>query len=337
MTLTSRHHAGRISYFSVMQALVLTADTFGITTVSDPLPSAGQSCVSVLAAGLNRRDQWIREGKYAKIMYPAILGSDACGLTESGQRVIIDPSFDWGNDAAAQSADYHILGMPSQGTIAQMVCVPTVNLHPAPQHCTDVQAAALPLAGVTAYRAVMVRGALQPNETVVITGIGGGVATLAMQMALAAGARVFVTSGSDAKIERAKQLGASGGVNYHDDTWVKQLVAMAGSVDLAIDSAGGRVLNDLSAVVRPGGRIVFYGATTGPTPLLNLHRIFWKQLDVRGSTMGSPADFRAMLAFVNKHRIVPVVDCEVPFHDAVRAFDLIATSDQFGKIVITMS
>ncbi|MBU3740706.1 MAG: zinc-binding dehydrogenase [Candidatus Kapabacteria bacterium] len=320
-----------------MQALVLTSDTFGITTVSDPVPVAGETCVKVLAAGLNRRDQWIREGKYAKIVYPAILGSDACGLTDKGERVIIDPSFDWGDNAAAQSSGYHILGMPSQGAIAQKVCVPTANLHPAPTHCTDVQAAALPLGGVTAYRALMVRGALQPNETVVITGIGGGVATLAMQMALAAGARVFVTSGSDTKIERAKQLGAAGGVNYHDDAWPKKLEAMAGAADLAIDSAGGRVLNDLTAVVRPGGRIVFFGATTGPTPLLNLHRIFWKQLDIRGSTMGSADDFRAMLAFVNKHRIIPVIDSEIPFHDAVRAFDLIATSDQFGKIVITMS
>lgn len=319
-----------------MQALVLTEDTFGIATVPDPFPEPGCTRIKVVAAALNKRDQWIREGKYAKIVYPAILGSDVCGRTITADRVIVDPSFAWGNAKAAQGEQYNILGMPTQGTIAQTVCVPTDNIYPAPAHLSDVQAAALPLAGITAYRALMVRGAVQATDTVVITGIGGGVATMVLQMARAVGARVFVTSGSDAKIERAMALGATGGVNYHRDTWTKELAEMAGPVDLAIDSAGGRVLNDLTAVMRPGGRIVFYGATLGPTPLLNLHRIFWKQLTIMGSTMGSPQDFAAMLAFVSKHRIAPVIDSEVPFHDAVRAFDMLAMSDQFGKIVITV-
>jgi NADPH:quinone reductase-like Zn-dependent oxidoreductase len=319
-----------------MQALVLTASSFGITTVPDPEPGPGEVRLRVSAAAVNRRDQWIREGMYSKIEYPSILGSDVCGTMPSGHRVIVDPSMYWGDDEAAQSNEYQILGMPSAGTIAQYVCVPEANIHPAPAHLSDSQAAALPLAGVTAYRALMVRGGLQPGETVLITGIGGGVATMVLQMALAVKARVLVTSGSDAKIERAVAMGAHGGVNYHDEAWPKRLRRQFGDIDLAVDSAGGRVLNDLTGVVRPGGRIVFFGATLGPTPLLNLHRIFWKQLTIMGSTMGSARDFRQMLDLVNRHNIVPVVDCEVPFLDAVRGFDLIATSDQFGKIVITM-
>lgn len=319
-----------------MQALVLDASSFAVTTVSDPIPGPNETRISVRAAALNRRDQWIRDGKYAKIVLPAVLGSDACGITDDGRRVVIDPSFEWGDDPRAQGQRYHILGMPTQGTLAQQICVPDTNVHAAPSHLTDLEATALPLAGVTAYRSVVVRGTVQAGETVLVTGIGGGVATLAMAMALAAGARVYVSSSSQAKIDKAMALGATGGVRYTDPQWPKQLTEMAGPIDVTIDSAAGASMNDVTSVMRPGGRIVVYGATLGAVPQMNMHRVFWKQLSIMGSTMGTADDFAAMLRYVEQHRIVPVIDSVFAFHDVVRAFERIRMSDQFGKIVVDL-
>lgn len=319
-----------------MRALVLTADTFGIQTVNDPIAAAGSVRVAVTAAALNRRDQWIREGRYPGIALPAVLGSDGCGTTDDGRRVVIDPSMLWGDDARAQGRQFHIVGMPTQGTLAEYICVPMENVHDAPRHLSDEQVAALPVAGVTAYRAVCVRGAVQKGETVLITGIGGGVATMALTMALAAGAQVYVTSGSTAKIEKAVALGARGGVLYTDEDWATQLNAMAGPIDLAIDSAGGDGLNGITAAMRPGGRVVMYGATRGPVPSMNVHRVFWKQLTIMGSTMGTAQDFADMLRYVSAHGIVPIVDSVTPFADVTTAFDKMAMADQFGKVVVTL-
>jgi zinc-binding alcohol dehydrogenase/oxidoreductase len=329
-------HPASLWQFAAMNALVLDASSFSITTIPDPLPGPGEIAVTVLAAALNRRDQWIRDGKYAKIDLPAVLGSDACGLTADGRRVVINPSFNWGDDPRAQGHGFHILGMPTQGTLAQRITVPEANVHTAPSHLSDLQAAALPLAGVTAYRSVVVRGMVRPDETVLVTGIGGGVATLAMAMALACGARVYVSSGSQSKLDKAIALGAAGGVLYTDPQWPKQLTEMAGPIDVAIDSAAGAPMNDVTSVMRPGGRIVVYGATLGTVPQMNMHRVFWKQLTIMGSTMGTPDDFAAMLRFVETHRIVPVIDSVFPFADAVSAFERIRMSDQFGKIVVDL-
>jgi len=319
-----------------MKALILDTSTFGVATMPDPVPGPGETSITVHAAALNRRDQWIRDGKYAKIVLPAVLGSDACGVTDDGRRVVIDPSFDWGDDPRAHGSRYHILGMPTQGTLAQRICVPSANVHPAPSHLSDLEAAALPLAGVTAYRSVVVRGTVQADETVLVTGIGGGVATLAMAMAMAAGARVFVSSGSQAKLDKAITLGAAGGVLYTDPQWPRLLNEMAGQIDVAIDSAAGTTMNDVTSVMRPGGRIVVYGATLGAVPQMNMHRVFWKQLTIMGSTMGTPDDFSAMLRYVETHRITPVIDSVFPFADAVNAFERIRMSDQFGKIVVDL-
>lgn len=327
-----------------MNAVVLTSSGLETQTVPAPTPAAGEVRIALSAAALNRRDQYIRDGRYAKIQLPCVLGSDGCGVVDMapteashllGQRVVIDPSFDWGTNPAAQGPHFSILGMPRQGTFAEYVCVPWQNVHLAPSHLSDAEAAALPLAGLTAYRATMVQGAVKRGDVVLVTGIGGGVATMVMQFALAAGATVWVTSGSDAKLERARELGARGGANYHVATWTADLANAVSGFDCIVDSVGGDLVNDLTGLARAGGRIVFYGTSRGAVPSLNLHRIYWKQLHLVGSTMGTPEDFRAMLDVVQQHQLRPVVDSVYPLAQAEQAFDRMKQSEQLGKIVIS--
>jgi len=327
-----------------MKALVLDANGLSVHDVPPPECPAGHVRVRLHAAALNHRDVYITEGKYAKIVYPSILGSDGCGVvTESpvapsllGKRVIIDPSMTWDGDDRAQGSGFTVLGMPTQGTLAAEICVPMEHVHEAPSHLSDAQAAALPLAGVTAWRATMHQGALEAGQTVLITGIGGGVALAALQFAVAAGARVLVSSTSDAKIARAIELGAAKGFNITHDGWSKTAGA-EGPVDLVVDSVGGEYINDYTNIVRPGGRIVVYGASRGVVPSLNIHRIFWKQIQLIGSTMGTSKNFADMLTFVTKHSIVPVVDSEFALIEAPCAFERMKQAQQFGKIVVRCS
>lgn len=329
------------------KALTLSEEVgLHFTEQSFPTLKEGEALVRIKAAALNHRDQFIREGLYPGIQYPAILGSDACGLVEDvkdaksrnliGQEVIINPGLDWGSNEAAQSRDFHILGMPSTGVFAQYAVVPVKNLYHKPQHLSAAQAAALPLGGLTGYRALMVKGQLQPAQKLLITGIGGGVAQIVLQMAAAKNADVYVTSGENAKIQRARELGALDGANYHQNDWAHQLKKRSGGFDLVIDSAGGDQWNALIDLLSPGGKLVFYGATMGQPKNLNVHKAFWKQLTLEGSTMGSDQDFEAMLAFMEKHRVVPTVDSIRPFDDIIEAFDQMKAGSQFGKLVVKM-
>ncbi|MEX2188985.1 MAG: zinc-binding dehydrogenase [Pirellulales bacterium] len=308
--------------------------------------AAGEVVVRLKAAALNRRDYWITQGMYPGIEPPVILGSDGAGVVSQigdgvdeawlGRDAIINPGLDWGDDLSAQSSKFTILGLPRDGTFATEVAVPATQLHGKPAHLDWREAAALPLAGMTAYRALFSQGGLQSGETVLITGIGGGVATFALQLAVAAGAIVWVTSSSDDKIQRAVGLGARSGFNYKDADWAKQCAKTVGAANLIVDSAGGAGYASLVQLAAAGGRIVNYGATAGPPEKLDLFKVFWKQLRLQGSTMGSPADFAAMLALVEKHRIAPIVDATFPLADGNRAIELMASSPQFGKYVLEM-
>lgn len=328
-----------------MKALVLSST--GLATGEWPQPPMrdGFARVKVLTAGLNRRDQWIREGKYANIALPVVLGSDACGIVLDapsstsyvGAKVIVDPTLVWGDNSKAQGPDFSILGMPSQGTLAEEIVVPVANLYRVPEHLTNEQAAALPMAGVTAYRAVLLQGGCSHDCTAVITGIGGGVALTAFTMALAIGARVFVTSTSDEKLAKARAMGASGGVNTTNEGWAKDLAAQAGTIDLIVDSLGGSPFNDLMNIIRPGGRIVSYGATLGIVEKFSMHRLFWKQLHIIGSTMGTAADFGDMMEFVKLHKLIPIVDSVVTLEDTPNALERLQRGEQFGKIVVSIS
>ena len=194
----------------------------------------------------------------------------------------------------------------------------------------------MPLASVTAYRALATRARVQSGEIVLITGIGGGVATCALVIATHLGAKVYVTSGSDAKLEAAKTHGADGGVNYRKDDWTKTLIAQIGTrPDVVIDGAGGETFNKSLDVLRPGGRLVSYGSTTGAAQSVEIRRIFWKQLNVLGSTMGAPGDFAAMVKLY-QGGLRPVIDKVFPLEQAADAHRRMEAGDQFGKIVLTI-
>jgi zinc-binding alcohol dehydrogenase/oxidoreductase len=192
----------------------------------------------------------------------------------------------------------------------------------------------LPLAGVTAYRAVMTRARLTPGEKVLITGVGGGVALFALQFAVAAGAEVVVTSGSVEKLDKAMAMGAMGGANYRDVGFVERLKSLAGAFDVIVDGAAGDGLNDLMDLAAPGGRVVLYGATRGNPAQVVARRIFWKQLNVLGSTMGSPEDFGSMVKFVTRNGVKPVVDRVFGLEQGEAAFRWMNEGKQFGKIVV---
>lgn len=310
----------------------------------DLVPGTGEVVVQLKAAALNRRDYWITQGMYPGIKPPVILGSDGAGIVvRTGsevanswqeREVVLNPGLDWGDRQSSQSPEFSILGLPRDGTLATQVAVPATQLHPKPAHLSWQQTAALPLAGMTAYRALFSQGTLREGETVLITGIGGGVATFALQFAVAAGAEVWVTSSSDEKIQRALEMGARGGFNYKEENWSKDANRQGVTPDLIIDSAGGASYLSLVSLAAPGGRIVSYGATTGHAEKLDLFKVFWKQLHLIGSTMGSPADFAAMLTFVGEERIVPVVDSVLPLAEGNAAIDSMRSSPQFGKFVL---
>lgn len=312
----------------------------------DPVPGPGEVLVRLFAAALNHRDAFIREGKYAGIQLPAVLGSDGAGEVVAvgegvddsmlGWHVVINPGFDWGPDARVQAPEFRILGMPDHGTYAELVKVPAAYVHTMPSSLSREEAAALPLAGLTAFRAVVTRGQTQVDENVLVTGVGGGVATFAVQMARYCGARVFVTSGSESKLARAQEFGAFAGVSYKDPDWVKRLRDLTdGGPDLIIDSAGGPQFDQLIDLVRPGGRIVTYGATLGAVPNVQIRRIFWKQITVMGSTMGTNAEFIEMLKWFESGAISPIVDCVYPLAQASEAHRRMEQAEQFGKIVLT--
>ncbi|MDF7813736.1 zinc-binding dehydrogenase [Hymenobacter sp. YC55] len=332
-----------------MQALVLDGinQVVQLREVPTPQPGPGQVQVQLHAAALNHRDVWIQKGQYAGLKFPIILGADGAGIVTEvgegvdqslrGQEVLINPSHNWGNNPAAQGRDFTILGLPHDGTFAEYVCVPAQYVLGKPAHLSFEQAAALPLGGVTAYRALFTRAALQAGERVLINGIGGGVALLALQMAIAAGAEVWVTSGSEEKIEKAVALGAKGGISYKAEKWPITLSQQAGGgFDVVVDSAGGPGFGDLLDAANPGGRIVFYGATNGNVPDLAVRKVFWKQLSLLGSTMGTEQDFTEMVRFFEQHQLVPVVDQIFLLGEGETALRHMEDSLQFGKIVLNI-
>ncbi len=327
-----------------MKALILSEPSkIEIADIDKPVPRTGQALVRMRAASLNHRDLWCLQGKYPNIAYGTVLGSDGAGIVEAtaegehqdwiGREVIINPNINWGNNPQVQSSQYKILGMPVNGTFAEYIVVDIDRLHGKPKHLDYSAASALPLGGLTAYRAVFRQGKIDSDKTVLITGIGGGVAQFAFLFALVTRAKVYVTSSKDDQLAKAKALGARGGFNYKIEKW--EALASQVGFDVIIDSAGGDSLNTLIKLLNPGGKIVFYGATTGIPSSLNVHRMFWNQLLLQGTTMGNDEEFEAMSKFVEDHEIVPIVDSVRPFHNIVEAFDIMNSGSQSGKLVVT--
>jgi zinc-binding alcohol dehydrogenase/oxidoreductase len=330
-----------------MKAIVLNLSLpQGIELLDLPIPELkpGEVLVKVKASALNHRDEWCRIGKYANLKNGIVLGSDGAGTVEKvnsesdskwiGKEVIIHPGINWGTDQKAQSRSFEILGMPRNGTLAEYVAVPADRLVEKPQHLSWEQAAALPLAGLTAYRALFYQGQLVAGENVLVTGFGGGVAQFAAQFAMAAGGILAVSSSKNWKLEMAKEMGAPNVLDYTQSNWTSDAIDTIGGFDLIIDGAAGDTLNQLTQVCKPGARIVIYGATRGVPESLEIRRVFWNQLKIIGSTMGSDSDFEEMLRFVSEKDIKPVVDQIFSLVDAEVAFDRMRAGEQLGKIVL---
>lgn len=330
-----------------MQAVQLTEtgapDVLRLSEVADPTAAPGVVVVRIKAAALNRRDVYLRKG-IAPSPLPVIPGSDGAGIVEAigdgvtnvavGDEVIILPSLAWGAGEAAPAPGFRILGGPDNGTYAELIGIPAENVFPKPARLSWEQAAALPLAGLTAYRALHSRARLQAGETVLILGIGGGVATFALHLAKAAGARVVVTSSSDEKLAKAADLGADIGVNYTTDGWVDQVrSATDGGVDVVIDSVGSTWPDSINSC-RAGGRVVVFGGTGGAKAELMVRPVTTGQISLLGSTMGSPRDFAGLLDAVNSQTWVPVIDSVRPLAEAADAHTREEAGQHFGKLVL---
>lgn len=327
-----------------MHAVVLTAhggpDVLECTDHPDPVPGPGQVVVGLRAAALNWHDCLLRQGAYPAYPVPIVPGSDGAGVRrDTGEEVLILPSLRWGADERAPGPDWEILGDKTDGTYAELVCVPEECVFPKPAGWSWQEAAALPLAGLTAQRALFSRGGLKPGETVLILGAGGGVATIAISLAHAAGARVLVTSSADEKIAHAVSLGATGGVRYDRDGWVEEVRAQAGvdGIDLVVDSVGSTWAEALTAL-RPGGRLVSFGATGSAEAQVDVRRFYFSQQTVLGSTMGSPRDFADLLAAIAAGPSWrPAIDSAWPLAEAAAAHAAMERREHTGKLVLEIA
>ncbi len=318
---------------------------FEVREQKPPVPVKDQALVRLHAASLNHRDLWIRSEQSNVSEHGIILGSDGCGVVEAvgeegdasliGKEVIINPSLEWGKEPGFQSDAFKILGYPDHGTFASHIVISKKYLHDKPQHLTATEAAAVPLSALTAYRALFTKARLRPGEKVLITGIGGGTALWALQLAVAFQAKVFVTSSSKEKMDRALALGATGAFNYKQAGWVDEAKKQHRGFDVVIDSAAGPQFKNLLDVAMPGGRVVVFGRTAGDMSDIPPRLIFSKQLSIHGTMMGTRDEFLSMLDFIEKRQVHPVIDSTFTLDQIESAFERMTSAHQFGKIVIS--
>jgi NADPH:quinone reductase-like Zn-dependent oxidoreductase len=294
----------------------------------DPSPGDGEVLVRLRAAALNHIDLWIRKGQ-PSVPKPRILGSDGAGeRVDTGERVVINPGLD---DGAL------IVGEHIDGTDAELIAVPEEYVHPIPAALSFEEAAAFPLVFETAYRMLVTRAALQEGEWVLVWGVGGGVGSAALAIAKAVGARVIATSSSDAKLRRAQEFGADVVVNHASgDVRAAVKEATGAGADVVVEHVGEATWKTSLAAVKAGGRVVVCGATTGANPPAQLHRVWWKQLTILGSTMGTREDFAGAYDLVASGRARPVVDEVFPLEQARAAHERLESAEQLGKIVLSI-
>src|SRR5690348_12895378 len=280
---------------------------------------------------MNHLDVWVRKG-LPSAPKPRILGADGAGvIAGTDERVVINPGI------VGPDGKTHIVGETMDGTHAELIAMPRDYVHPIPDALSFEEAAAFPLVFVTAYRMLVTRARLEEGEWVLVWGIGGGVATAALAIAKALGARVIATSSSDAKLERARELGADAVVNHATgDVAAAVKEATGGGAAVVVETVGDATWKTTLQAVAPGGRIVVCGATSGPNPPASLHRVWWKQLDVLGSTMGTRADFEGAFELVKSGRARPVIDRVYPLDETRAAHERLEAGEQFGKIVLTI-
>ena len=299
--------------------------------VPDPEPADGEVLIELRAASLNHLDIWIRKG-LPSVPKPRILGADGAGvIAGTDERVVINPGIVSGGKT-------HIVGETMDGTHAELIAIPRDFVHPIPGDLSFEEAAAFPLVFETAYRMLVHRARLQAGEWVLIWGIGGGVATAALSLAKALGAQVIVTSSSDAKLQQARELGADATVNHETDDVVAHVKEVTGGgAHVVVDDVGEATWKRTLDAARVEGRVVVCGATTGPNPPAALHRVWWKQLSILGSTMGTPDDFKGAYDLIAAGKARPVVDMVFPLADARLAHDRLEAGEQLGKIVLSIS
>jgi NADPH:quinone reductase-like Zn-dependent oxidoreductase len=316
-----------------------------IEDVDKPKPVKDQLLIKLSHAALNHRDLWILK-EQPSVNNPAgvILGSDGAGIVEMvgedadpswiGAEVIINPSLEWGDNPIVNGNSFRILGNPDNGTFAEYIVISKKYVFEKPENLSIEESAAIPLSGITAYRALFSKARLRAKEKVLITGAGGGAALMALQYAVGYLARVYVTSGSDQKIQKAKSLGAVEGFNYKDSEWVKKAQQSASGFDIIIDTAGGPDFPKLLDLALPGARIVNFGRTAGNIGEINTRLLFSKQLSIFGTTMGTRDEFLSMIDFVESRKLKPVIDQIIPFQNIEDAIKRMESSEQFGKIVL---
>lgn len=333
-----------------MKAVVLGEvggpENLAIQEIDTPEPGPGEVRVQLKTSALNRRDYWITLGMYPGMQLPCVAGSDGAGVVDAvgggvessliGKEVVIYPAREWGDSQRCFGENFRVLGMPDQGTFAEYICVPAGDVHARPSHLDWSQSAAVPLAGLTSWRAAVTHGEVGPGHKVLVTAAGSGVASFAILWCVNRGAEVYVTSGTDSKIETARANGAVEGVNYRDEDCYKKLRAKSGGFDVIIDSAGGNGMNALLNTLSAAGRYVFFGSTLGNSSKgLDMAKLFFRHIRIQGTTMGSPEEFRAMVDFLCEKKIAPVVDRVLPMDSAVEAHKLMADFSQTGKIVLS--
>ncbi|MDQ3278088.1 MAG: zinc-binding dehydrogenase [Bacteroidota bacterium] len=315
-----------------------------VEEVDLPVPATGQVLIALHYAALNHLDLWIWDEQ--SLDTPVISGADGSGVVHTvgngvderwiGKEVIINPALYWGNGEKVYAETFQILGNPTNGTFAEWITIPVDYISEKPPHLSLKEAAALPLAALTAYRALFTKAQLTPLDKVLITGIGGGAALYLLQMTVAIGATVYVTSSSHEKLQKAVQWGAKDGYNYNDTGWVQKAKAAAGGFDVIIDSAGGNGFARLTEVANAGARIVLFGRTAGNINHLKPGLIFNKQLQILGTVMGSPREFEAMLAFYCQHKLKPIIDKEFALQDINVAREYMRSGKHCGKIILNI-
>ncbi|HET8652572.1 MAG TPA: zinc-binding dehydrogenase [Gaiellaceae bacterium] len=296
----------------------------------NPEPGPGDVLIRLRAASLNRLDLWIRQG-LPSVPKPRILGADGAGLDPEGRRIVINPGIEHGDRIS-------VVGEHMDGTHAELIAVPESNVYPLPDGISFEEAAAFPLVFETVYRMLVTRAALQEGEWVLVWGAGSGIGSAALVIARALGGRVVATSSSDAKLELARGLGAEVVVNHTRDDVLEAVKKATGGpgVDVVVEHVGEATWQTSLQAARPHGRIAVCGATTGPNPKAALHRIWWKQLTILGSTMGTKEDFEGAYELVKSGRATPVVDSVFPLAEAAEAHRRMESGEHFGKVVLSI-
>jgi NADPH:quinone reductase-like Zn-dependent oxidoreductase len=319
---------------------------FELQDIPDPVPGPDEVVIDLKAAALNRRDWWIWiADDYCPL--PITLGSDGAGIVGAigsevtginvGDEVVFDPTLGWGESEEHPTPAFDILGAPTEGTFAERVVVPAANVVAKPSRLSWEEAAAVNLGGLTAWRAAVTCAGAGPARTLLVTGAGSGVATFAIQIGAALGARVFVTSSSEEKIAKARELGAEDGVSYLDPDWPDQLRELAGGgLDAAIDSFGGPAWEGALRAMRTGGTLVSFGDTGGEQTTVTTAEVYWQWRRVLGTSMGSPREYRAMIDHVEQATWRPVIDSVFPLERLEDAARRLTERDRFGKIVLSM-